>query len=96
MSKKTGFTLSGSKMLLIQFIITKTIKSLEHLSYERRQKELGLLSPGLGRREDGEEENHINVHQYLMAGCKKAGARLFPVVSSEKRQQAEIEIQETI
>lgn len=51
---------------------------------------------GCGGGKRGRKENHINVQQYLMAGCKKVGGRLFPVVSSEKRQQAEIEIQETI
>lgn len=82
-------------MLLIQFIITKTIKGLKHLMRGGR-KSWDCSVQGWGGGKRGRKENHINVHQYLMAGCKKVGARLFPVVSREKRQQAEIEIQDCL
>lgn len=90
------FHWAGNKMLLIEFITTKTIKGIQHLSYEGRQKELGLLSPGLVRREEGQEENHTNMYWFLVGGYKVNGIRIFSGVSSEKRQQTQTEIQTAI
>ena len=52
---------------------TKMIREMEHLSYEERLRELGLLSLEK-RRVQGDL---IVVFQYLKGACKKNGDRLF-------------------
>ena len=58
----------------------RTIKGLEHSSYEERLRELGPFSLEK-RRFRG---NFIIVHKYMKGGCKEGGARLFSVVLYER------------
>ena len=58
----------------------KTMNGLQHLSYEKWRRELGLLS--LEKRRLGEEL--INVYKYLRGGCKEDGARLLSEVPSDR------------
>jgi len=51
---------------------TKMIRGMEHLSYEERQKDLGLLSQQKRRL----QEHLLATFQYLMGAYKKAGEGL--------------------
>lgn len=64
----------------VQQKVTKMIKEVEHLSQEKKLKELELFSLEKRRL----RENLICVYKYLKAEYKEDGTRLFSAVFSDR------------
>lgn len=63
----------------VQERATKMLEGLEHLSYEKRLRVLGLQP-----KEKDVRENLTNVYEYLKRGCNEDRARLCSVVPSAR------------